>query len=401
MATYYKLVNANMTNRGFTFVEGANALSSEDLEAFDDEGEECGPGLYFTDLESIPYWATQMFAPDSFVFKVEIPSSAPIKLQTAPLEYSGRNKWKTTVMWLSEKMPLMDFIEKHGLQQAILKDRSTGLTYIRDHDPALCLYAVKQWPSALQYVGTINCPCPQTPEMCFIAVRSSPDAFQYVKNQTLEICSYVVEKDASLMSKVENRSYSFILEMVNANSMVLKYCYSDVERLEPQQANEICLTAVSENGYALEYVAAHLQTPEICEAAVRWSGAALQYVKAINCQQYPELCLLAAARGGLKYVKKQTSEICLAAVRADGGALALVNEQTFEICLEAVRQDGTMLYHVKRDMFTPQEYAKIRAAAIQQYPLAARLANKFGTVPWLSDVRMTPELEKIIAEANK
>ena len=47
------------------------------------------------------------------------------------------------------------------------------------------------------------------------------------------------------------------------------------------------------------------------------------------------------------YVKKQTPEICLAAVKRNGYALAFVKEQTKEICLEAVKQNGYALRYVK------------------------------------------------------
>ena len=67
----------------------------------------------------------------------------------------------------------------------------------------------------------------------------------------------------------------------------------------------------------------------------KWMGFrvckwALEYVK----EQTPEICLEAVRRNGrvLRYVKEQTSEICLEAVKQNGYALNFVKEQTPEIC---------------------------------------------------------------------
>ena len=48
----------------------------------------------------------------------------------------------------------------------------------------------------------------------------------------------------------------------------------------------------------------------------------------------------------LEYVKEQTQEICLQAVKQNGLALRFVKNQTPEICLEAVKEDGLALKYV-------------------------------------------------------
>jgi len=49
----------------------------------------------------------------------------------------------------------------------------------------------------------------------------------------------------------------------------------------------------------------------------------------------------------LQFVKNQTDEICLEAVKQYGWALQFVKKQTDEICLEAVKQNGNALQFVK------------------------------------------------------
>jgi hypothetical protein len=53
-----------------------------------------------------------------------------------------------------------------------------------------------------------------------------------------------------------------------------------------------------------------------------------------------------------KYVKKQTPELCLEAVKQNGYALYYVKKQAPELCLEAVKQNGYALKHVKKQ--TPE-----------------------------------------------
>ncbi len=87
------------------------------------------------------------------------------------------------------------------------------------------------------------------------------------------------------------------------------------------------------------------QTKELCLLAVRKNGTNIRYVK----EQTPELCMEAVKQGGLslKYVKDQTPELCMVAVKRDGYNIQYVKEQTPELCMEAVKQKGRYLQYVK------------------------------------------------------
>ena len=56
----------------------------------------------------------------------------------------------------------------------------------------------------------------------------------------------------------------------------------------------------------------------------------------------------------MKYVNKQTEEICKLAVQNFGDALGYVEEQTEEICKLAVQQDESALMYIKKN-FTCSE----------------------------------------------
>ena len=56
-------------------------------------------------------------------------------------------------------------------------------------------------------------------------------------------------------------------------------------------------------------------------------------------------------RSALRFVKEQTAEICLAAVKQNSWTLQFVEDQTEEICLEAVRQDNNVINFVNLKKF--------------------------------------------------
>ena len=76
------------------------------------------------------------------------------------------------------------------------------------------------------------------------------------------------------------------------------------------------------------------QTPEICLAAVRADGWAIMYV----AEQTNEIALVAVKENGLalEYVNNKTYECCLSAVKETGHAIKYVPEPSEEIWLEAI-----------------------------------------------------------------
>ena len=93
---------------------------------------------------------------------------------------------------------------------------------------------------------------------------------------------------------------------------------------------ELCLEAVKQNGWALQYVPGNLRTEQLCLIAVKQNGFALQDV--------PK--------------QLRTEQVCLEAVKQDGDALCFVPEhlRTEHICLEAVKQNKEVLQIVPKDM---------------------------------------------------
>ncbi|MEF9923017.1 MAG: DUF4116 domain-containing protein, partial [Muribaculaceae bacterium] len=56
----------------------------------------------------------------------------------------------------------------------------------------------------------------------------------------------------------------------------------------------------------------------------------------------------------LQYVKDQTLEICIEAMKSNGYALQYVKDQTLEICIEAMKNDDGALQYVDSKFFSEQ-----------------------------------------------
>jgi len=134
-----------------------------------------------------------------------------------------------------------------------------------------------------------------------------------------------------MLKKAKELKYIVFYKMLKDNLVHNDFQYKlgineDIQPFNPKGSCEI-------GGFALQYVKE--QTPEICIEAVKQIGLALQLVK----EQTPEICIEAVKQTGLalKYVKEQTPKICMEAVKQDGMALRYVKEQTPEICMEAFK----------------------------------------------------------------
>ena len=86
-----------------------------------------------------------------------------------------------------------------------------------------------------------------------------------------------------------------------------------IKKIIEEHVENLCLLD-SYNYWALSYI--KYQTPEACIKALKKNGYSLQFIK----EQTRELCLIAVKQSGftLHYVKEQTPEICLATVNQDG-----------------------------------------------------------------------------------
>ena len=87
-----------------------------------------------------------------------------------------------------------------------------------------------------------------------------------------------------------------------------------------------------------------LMKPERVKAALTHDGMLLRYVK----EQTHDLCLLAIKQNSdsIQYVKEQTIDLCLIAIEQNANTIQYVKDQLFDLCLRAVTFHGSSLYNV-------------------------------------------------------
>jgi hypothetical protein len=179
-----------------------------------------------------------------------------------------------------------------------------------------------------------------------------------------EMWKYIIKKDGKKIRNLPDkyRSYELCLLAVQQNPYALDYVNQTEELCKlavrqdgkalqyvKNQTEDICKLAVQQDGIALYY--AKLKTEEICQLAVKQNGNALQYVPLNIINQY--ICKLAVQQDGyaLQYVKEkfQTEEICQLAVKKNGKALQYVNEKlkTEEICKLSIENDSSAMMFIK------------------------------------------------------
>ena len=99
----------------------------------------------------------------------------------------------------------------------LFKDFSLDpLAIIKHQTPEICLAAVKQDGTALQYVKG------QTPEICLEAVKQNGFALKYVKKQTAEICLAAVKQESAVLKYVKKQTPEICLAVFKSTPIGAK-----------------------------------------------------------------------------------------------------------------------------------------------------------------------------------
>lgn len=139
-----------------------------------------------------------------------------------------------------------------------------------------------------------------------------------------------------------------------------------IEKIIPIEEHELCTDIMLINmskrcGCAFRYI--KTQTLELCLEAVKKNSDILQYIK----KQTPEICLEAVKHSGLalKYVDNQTPEICLEAVKNYIGAIQFIKirfDGYYEMCKDVLMHENGWIYFDDMIIKTP----KLEKLAVQK-----------------------------------
>lgn len=157
----------------------------------------------------------------------------------------------------------------------------------------------------------------QTDDMCKAALDISLDSYKYIKDKNDTINKYVIARNPLLLSQIEN------------------------------QTEELCLMAVTLNGLAIQFVIK--KTQAICTAAYENTRFAIQYIDEewqtadMGKCIYPNIELF-------KYVKIQTNDICVSALRFSLQNFKYIMNPTLEMYLYVVTNGNPNVYEQFRQM---------------------------------------------------
>jgi hypothetical protein len=178
----------------------------------------------------------------------------------------------------------------------------------------------------------------QTPESCLESVRIWGPSLSLMKDEfrTYEVCK----------AAVENNSYA--IYGVYRSNLITK-----------DQYKELCLLAVTNNGFSIKEISFGNQDQEICDAAIKSSCCAIMYMDS-RFKTY-DLCLKAVSLNGtmLEFVPDHLIDVsmCDAAMSNKYGGLDYVPNKfkTYDVCLKAVTMNGRSVTGIRnKEYFTPE-----------------------------------------------
>ena len=216
----------------------------------------CIPGgMYFCRLEDIPWWL-DLYEDNAFIAEVHF-------LPESNVERIGLRKFRVDWCILRNSVPITKFVKQYFEPLDLLKRSPFLIRFIESPSTTLQFYAVEENPHTLSYI--------QNPkyEVCLLSVQKNPLCIQYVPFHTLDLYKFAAPRNGMILAYIEDKFWN--------------------QSLYEKDMLEICIAAVNQNGFALQFV--RTQTEEICKVAVAQNGHALSHVW--PAFKTPEVCRIA------------------------------------------------------------------------------------------------------------
>ena len=374
-------------------------------------------GLYFCDINNIQHWPPCHYDNQImyYIYDVIIPDDAKVIIgkNKSHIEFAWRivKINKTNKMILSNKRKLWS---DNYCCNIMVKNHYWALKYVENQTEDIIKNAIKNDSLSIQFVNNIN------HELCKVLVNENGNILNWLyynyynyhnynvtkmninidklhyQNDILELAKIAVKQNPYMIQFIFetfgdiiqiNDKYEIYKLAIKENCNILKYI-SNIDNYNNDI--ELCKTLITVNGLSLKYI--EKQTFELCHLAVKQNGNSLEFVKPELMTK--ELCHLAVQQNGdaLEFVKPEliTKEMCKLAFQQNGLSLRFVKNHeltTKELCHLAVQQNGDALEFVKPELMT-KEMCKL---AVQQNGLSLRFV-----IPEL----ITDEIYKLAVQQN-
>lgn len=319
MASWFKLTNRDLNNRGQPLIEGLNTVSIFDP----DPSNPCSFGLHVCRSEDVGYWAKILG------YDVVMDASFPEEARVVHLDKKSR----ADMLRLSNPRTIDAFYAERSEEEVLVAVTEDGES-IALYDKAVLSHRVRL--AAVTQNG--------------MAIRHLPMGHSITQNGILPV----------------GQELQIRLAAVTQNGRA-------IQCLDPRDREEfaIRLAAVTQNGHSIRLLArSERQELDIRLAAVTQDGDAIQHLDPSERQEFV-IRLAAVKQYGraiqhLSAEERQELEIRLAAVTQDGDAiqhLSVEERQELEIRMAAVTDYGDAIRHLGLE---ERKDIRIRLAAIAQ-----------------------------------
>lgn len=348
---FFRLTNKDELHNGFQYKTGVN----EDTVPFNPIGVCAKGGLYFYAEDQVHTYNKHV-ANAHYIREVTFDGLNDVQI------YDEGDKLKANKFILGERELFVDALKliKHTPDNVreFLNLNPQSIKYISDayyltYENIIACVTNKN-NAGLQYVPTDM----RTMSVCLSAVLNNGLSLEFVpdENHTFDMCKIACQNNGLALQFVKQNLFNDVqlndlyLIAVCKNGLALKYV--DIRLL----TNEICLSAIKQNGEAIKILTDEQQhSPEVLQQLVKDNKTFIGFYDKKYLTE--EICYEAVLRQGrnLYYVPvdKRTYKVCLAAVKSDGMVLELVPEEhkTYEVCYEAVKKNGLALCYVTNQCY--------------------------------------------------
>lgn len=211
----------------------------------------------------------------------------------------------------------------------LLAKKGNYIQFIENPTVEQCRIAVRQNGYAIRHIKN------QFPELIDIAITTSPLSLQFVKNPSKEQIAKSFAKDANAIQFIKNPTYKQKLDAISRKGATIQYIDNPDERL--------IKTAMENQPMALGVLCKKLSSEQLkywIKKVARENPKALKTVinsVQLNVQKY----ILSVNGYAIRYLKKQTEELCVIAVTNNPMAIQFIQKQTPAVQMAVIDSKNT------------------------------------------------------------
>lgn len=217
----------------------------------------------------------------------------------------------------NKSISAVDLIGLSGPEiELLLTKKGNYIQFIEHPTERQCMLAIKQNGYAIRHIKN------PSSELVDLAINQSPLAIQFVSNPTTAQIERAFAKDPNVIAYIKNPSYTQQLDAVTRKGGAIQFIQNP--------SNELLEIAIENEPMCLGYLRKKIPKDQLKYWIKKAVKKKPQSVKTIinSVSKDIQIDILSMHGFCLRYVHKQTEELCIAAVKNNPLAIQFVFEQT-------------------------------------------------------------------------